>query len=52
MSVLRWGNPGAFSFLIMLGVWVLLYFYFEKTSEKKLNQAETQLKTLSQQMTF
>jgi Ca-activated chloride channel family protein len=39
MSVLRWGNPGAFSFLIMLGVWVLLYFYFEKTSEKKLNQA-------------
>lgn len=39
MSVLRWGNPSAFSFLIMLGVWVLLYFYFEKNSEKKLNQA-------------
>lgn len=39
MSVLRWGNPSAFSFFIMLGVWVLLYFYFEKNAEKKLNQA-------------
>lgn len=39
MSVLRWGNPSAFSFLILLGIWVLLYFYFEKSSEKKLNQA-------------
>ncbi|MCM2353944.1 MAG: VWA domain-containing protein [Pseudobdellovibrio sp.] len=39
MSVLRWGNTSAFGFLILLAVWVLLYFYFEKTSEKKLNEA-------------
>lgn len=39
MAVLRWGNPSAFSFLIFLGVWVLIYFYFEKASEKKLNKA-------------
>ncbi len=39
MSVLRWGNTSAFAFLILLAVWVLLYFYFEKNSEKKLNQA-------------
>lgn len=38
MSILRWGNSSAFSFLIVLIVWVLLYFYFEKISEKKLNQ--------------
>lgn len=38
MSVLRWGNPSAFNFFILLLVWVLLYFYFEKKSEKKLKQ--------------
>jgi Ca-activated chloride channel homolog len=37
MSVLRWGNPSAFSFLILLALWVIIYFYFEKSADKKLN---------------
>ena len=39
MSVLRWGDPSAFYFLILIGVWILLYFYFENASEVKLNKA-------------
>lgn len=38
MSIIRWGNPEAFSLLILVGIWILLYFYFEKSFDQKLKK--------------
>lgn len=38
-SFLRWGNPAAYYYLILVVVFILSYIYFEKHFSKKLNQA-------------
>lgn len=39
MTWLRWGNPSAFYLLIVVALFIGAYFYFEKSSQLKLEKA-------------
>lgn len=38
-AYLRWGNPSAFYFLVLVVVFIILYIFFEKLFTEKLNRA-------------